>query len=140
MQEPREMWVWSLGQEDCLEKEMATHSSILAWEIPWTEEPGLPSMRLRRAGHGWTTKQQIPPFAKSQFSDKEYVGQMYSHLARALSPLILSNAEMPLDSGQHPSGSCTTDTASRWFQPVPWHNYDDMMVSLKFLSPYFTLL
>ena len=32
--------VWSLGQEDTLEKEMATHSSILAWEIPWTEEPG----------------------------------------------------------------------------------------------------
>ena len=34
------MWVWFLGQEDRLEKEMATHSSILAWEIPWTEEPG----------------------------------------------------------------------------------------------------
>jgi len=34
------MWVLSLGQEDRLEKEMATHSSILAWEIPWTEEPG----------------------------------------------------------------------------------------------------
>ena len=33
-------WVQSLGQEDPLEKEMATHSSILAWEIPWTEEPG----------------------------------------------------------------------------------------------------
>ena len=33
-------WVWSLDQEDPLEKEMATHSSILAWEIPWTEEPG----------------------------------------------------------------------------------------------------
>ena len=33
-------WVLSLGQEDCLEKEMATHSSILAWEIPWAEEPG----------------------------------------------------------------------------------------------------
>ena len=33
-------WVRSLGQEDPLEKEMATHSSILAWEIPWTEEPG----------------------------------------------------------------------------------------------------
>ena len=32
--------VWSLGWEDTLEKEMATHSSILAWEIPWTEEPG----------------------------------------------------------------------------------------------------
>ena len=35
----REMWVRSLGQEDPLEKGMATHSSILAWEIPWTEEP-----------------------------------------------------------------------------------------------------
>ena len=36
----RETWVWSLGQEDPQEKEMATHSSILAWRIPWTEEPG----------------------------------------------------------------------------------------------------
>ena len=36
----QEMWVRSLGQKDPLEKEMATHSSILAWEIPWTEEPG----------------------------------------------------------------------------------------------------
>ena len=35
-----EMWVQSLGREDPLEKEMVTHSSILAWEIPWTEEPG----------------------------------------------------------------------------------------------------
>ena len=36
----QEMQVWSLGQEDPLEKEMATHSSILAWELPWKEEPG----------------------------------------------------------------------------------------------------
>ena len=36
----QEMWVRSLGWEDPLEKEMETHSSILAWEIPWTEEPG----------------------------------------------------------------------------------------------------
>ena len=36
----QEIQVWSLGQEDPLKKEMATHSSILAWEIPWTEEPG----------------------------------------------------------------------------------------------------
>ena len=36
----RETWLQSLAQEDALEKEMATHSSILAWEIPWTEEPG----------------------------------------------------------------------------------------------------
>ena len=36
----QETWVWPLSQEDPLEKEMATHSSILAWENPWTEEPG----------------------------------------------------------------------------------------------------
>ena len=38
--ETQEMWVQYLGQEDPLEKGMATHSSILAWKIPWTEEPG----------------------------------------------------------------------------------------------------
>ena len=44
--------VRSLGQEDPLEKEMATYSSILAWEIPWVEEPGrLQSMGLQRVGH-----------------------------------------------------------------------------------------
>ena len=39
MQETQETWVLSLGREDALEKEMATHSNIPAWEIPWTEEP-----------------------------------------------------------------------------------------------------
>ena len=48
----QETWVRSLGQEDLLEKEMATHSSILARRIPWTEEPGgLKSMGLQRVGH-----------------------------------------------------------------------------------------
>ena len=43
------MWVGYLGQEDRLEKEMATHSSILAWEIPWTEEPsGLQSLGVAK--------------------------------------------------------------------------------------------
>ena len=48
----RETWVQSLGWEDPLEKEMATHSSTLAWKIPWTEKPGrLQSMGLQRVGH-----------------------------------------------------------------------------------------
>ena len=52
-----EMRVWSLGREDPLEKEMATHSNFLAWEIPWTEEPaGLQSMRLQRVGHDLVTE------------------------------------------------------------------------------------
>ena len=47
-----ETWVQSLGQEDPLEKGMATHSSILAWKTPWTEEPGrLQSMGSQRARH-----------------------------------------------------------------------------------------
>ena len=52
----QEAQVWSLGQEDPLEKGMATHSSVLAWRIPWTEEPGrLQSMGLQRVGHSWET-------------------------------------------------------------------------------------
>ena len=48
----QEAWVQSLGQEDPLEKGMATHSSILAWRISWTEEPsGLQSIASQRAGH-----------------------------------------------------------------------------------------
>ena len=47
-----ETWVPSLGREDTLEKEMATHSSILVWRIPWTEEPGgLQSTGSQRVGH-----------------------------------------------------------------------------------------
>ena len=48
----QETWIQSLDREDLLEKEMATHSSILAWKIPWTEEPGrLQSMGSQRVGH-----------------------------------------------------------------------------------------
>ena len=54
----QETGVQSLGREDPLEKEMATHSGILAWRIPWTEEPGgLQSMGVQRIGHDLVTKQ-----------------------------------------------------------------------------------
>ena len=56
LQAMRETWVRSLGREDPLEKEMTTYSSILAWRIPWTEEPGgLQSMGSQRVGHDWET-------------------------------------------------------------------------------------
>ena len=52
----QETWLWSLGREDPMEKEMATHSSILAWEIPWTEEPGgLQFMGSQSVWHNWAT-------------------------------------------------------------------------------------
>ena len=59
MQETQEMQVQSLGGEDPLEKNMATHSSIVVWEIPWTEDPdGLQFMGSQRVGRDLRTKQQ----------------------------------------------------------------------------------
>ena len=56
MQETEELQVWSMGQNDPLEKGMATHSSILAWRIPRTEDlGGLQSMGSQRVGHNWAT-------------------------------------------------------------------------------------
>ena len=56
IQETQKIRVWSLDQEETLEREMATHYSILAWRIPWTEEPGrLQNMGLQRVGHDSVT-------------------------------------------------------------------------------------
>ena len=57
----QETRVWSLGQKDPLEKEMAAHSSVLAWEIPWTVQTcGLQSTQSQRVGHDWVTKPSPP--------------------------------------------------------------------------------
>ena len=57
----QETWVWSVGQEDPLEKEITIHSSILAWRIPWTEEPGrLWYMGSQKVGHDWVTNTFTP--------------------------------------------------------------------------------
>ena len=56
----QEMQLWSLSQEDPLKKEMATHSNILAWEIPWTEEPdGVQSVGLQTVEHNLVTEHEI---------------------------------------------------------------------------------
>ena len=61
----QETWIWSLGWEDSLEKGMATHSSILAWRIPWTEVPGkLQPMVSQRVGYDWVTNKQNIPYCK----------------------------------------------------------------------------
>ena len=57
----RETWTRALGWEDPLEKEMAIHSSTIAWKIPWTEEPGrLQSMGSQRIGHNWVISFHLP--------------------------------------------------------------------------------
>ena len=57
----QETWVRCLGQEDPQEKKMATHSSILAWRIPWTEDPGSLQFMGLQVGHDWATK-PLPPY------------------------------------------------------------------------------
>ena len=87
----QETWVWSLSQEDPLEEEMATHSSIFAWRIPWTEEPGgLQSLGLQRVGHNLVTKQQQYSLiytlwwrstnSRGQISMRWYLGSCISQL------------------------------------------------------------
>ena len=83
----RETWVWSLGQKDPLEKEMATLSSILAWRIPWMREPGgLQSMGSQRVGHDWAT-------SLSFFVPIEYV-MPFNHLI-FYHPLLLLPSIFP---------------------------------------------
>ena len=69
------MWVRSLGWEDPLEEEMATHSSILAWRIPWTEEPSrLQSTGSQESGHDLATK---PPPHCMEFSSVSVLAACY---------------------------------------------------------------
>ena len=74
-----ETWVWSLGWEDALEKEMATHVSTLAWEIRWTEESGgLKSMGLQRVRCNWVTNTLLTAFLrKKSFSYVDYLTLKY---------------------------------------------------------------
>ena len=86
----RETRVQSLGQEDPLEKKMATHSSIFAWRISWTEEPGrLQSTGLQKVRHNWATSLSLSHFnnSGSRFRD----GNDY--------PLQYSCLEHPMDRG-----------------------------------------
>ena len=76
----------SLGQKDALEKEMATHPSIPAWEIPWTEEPGgLQSMGLERVIHDWTSEHKPTSFS-SQRHREEIVLRTFFHRGQMFLP------------------------------------------------------
>ena len=75
----RETRVRSLGREDPLEKEMATHSSILAWRIPWREEPGrLQSMGSQRVRHDWATSLSRTFFQKVRRHSSKRVGKLWN--------------------------------------------------------------
>ena len=99
MQETPEMRVRFLGQEDPLEKEMATHSSILAWEIPWTEEPGGPqSMGLRRVRHDYVHRHTSVVLVSA-------LRQSESAICVHISPPSLASPLTPHPTPPHPSRS-----------------------------------
>ena len=101
----RETRVWSLGWEDPLEKEMATHSSTLAWKFPWMEERGrLQSMRSQRVGNDWATSLHFTSIthhlSKHKQNKTKWYKQMY-HLSG------LSNLHwLPSPSLNLPKSSC----------------------------------
>ena len=74
MQKMQETQVWSMGREDSLEKEVATHSSILTWKIPWTEESGgLQSRGLQRVKPNYTTEHNNE-FVANLYTDSQFFG------------------------------------------------------------------
>ena len=103
----QETWVWSLGQEDPLEKGMATYSNILAWRIPWTEKPGgLQSMGSQRMVHDWVTNTShielwsqtmngiipgIPQLTK--YNCRHVTGQLASQRKPEICPILWSSSE-----------------------------------------------
>ena len=86
--EMRETQVWSLGREDPLEKEVATHSSILAWRIPWREEPGrLQSMGSQRVGHDWATSLSLS-FLSCHLGGSLWPMSQWEEWLRLMNPVI----------------------------------------------------
>ena len=97
----QESWVWSLGWEDPLEKEMVTHSSILAWRIPWTEKPGRlhRSTGSQRVGHDWATSLSLSDGKESAWNWGLIPGSGRSPGEGNGYPLQNSCLENPMDRG-----------------------------------------
>ena len=88
--EMQEVWVRSLDGEDPLEEEMATYSSTLAWEIPWTEEPGrLQSMGLQRTGHDCATSLSLVTDGNQTSQGGPLVMYNSNHYVVHLKPITL---------------------------------------------------
>ena len=101
MQEMQETQVWSLSQEDLLEEDMAIHSSILAWEIPWTEEAGrLQSMGSQRGRHDWNDWAHIVSFEKHivSFSCRSFLPEVHFLEQRAKVFLLVLSFVLHRDS------------------------------------------
>ena len=101
----QETWVWFLGQEDALKKQKATHSSIFAWRIPWTEEFGrLQFTGSQRVRHDWTTNTYIFLFSLCLYIYKIVRASLIAQLVKNLSAMQetlfwFQGREDPLEKG-----------------------------------------
>ena len=118
MQVTQEMQIWSLNQEDALEKEMATHSSILACEIPWTEGPGwLQSMGLQAGRHDWATKHVVSLGNLSQAIQGPYLSPFHSP-----GPNFLRNSRKMRHNADHGYVVLETQWQDKWRNFQFWQN------------------
>ena len=113
----QETWVWSLGLEDPLEKEMATHSSTLAWKIAWTEEPSrLQFMVSQRVRHEWATSLHF----------RMGLVLFYKRLQRAPEPPATTSGKVCYrEEGPHPT------RLALWSQSSSLHNYKNKFLLLR---------
>ena len=117
----QETWVRSLGWEDPLEKEMATHSSILAWRIPWTEKPcGLQSMGSQRIGHDWASNTIL---LQRFFSPKTVCPQPLCIFSELSHPFPWLYCGIFLITPQNVSLAQLSSLNSNPTHPIPWLPY-----------------
>ena len=113
--EMQETLVWSLSQEDPLEKGVVTHSSILAWRIPWTEEPGgLQSMGLQRVRHDWVANTYTFTVYFRMFSS---IPGLYLLDANSNPSLVIITTNVPRQCQMSPEGQNHPLVANCW---VKW--------------------
>ena len=117
----RETRVRSVGQEDPLEKEMATHSSILAWKISWMEPGRLQSMGLQRVGHDWATSLHFQFFTRGMFCVSAHSDCISSILNRISLPFITIHCPVMLC--DTPWGCLQSPTNSPEDISNPWWIY-----------------
>ena len=126
----QETWIWSLGWEDPLEKDMATYSSILAWRIPWTEDSGgLQSMGSQSVRHDWVTNSR-PTCTHSSQQCQYDQGQRSDHRSR------WDSVKLWTGPGSWPCKSGSFSDFLSWPWKVTSENPLDIKISISTLLKY----
>ena len=120
-QEMQETQIWSLSLKESLEKGMATHSSILAWKIPWLEDPGeLQFMRWQRVRHDWAHEHRIPLRSwKSTQNQDIFPSSMVLVTEELTSSLVIPRSPSDEDSA-YQCKRCKRLGFDPWVGNIPW--------------------